>query len=130
MHPSSRTLLTVFLAALLLTSTSCSRSAARPQPVRGQVLYRGGPVVEALVVFHPHHGQYAGRKPLAYTDSQGRFSLTTLKADDGAVPGSYTITVELRERVLVGEDWTRDGRHLLPTFYSRPESSGLRHEVT
>jgi hypothetical protein len=117
--------LAVFLA---LACSACGSGTDRLYPVSGQVSYRGQPVAEALVVFHPLDGQ-PGPKPLAYTDAQGRFTLTTHQAADGARAGEYAVTVELRALTTRGEDQTRDGRHLLPVRYSQPFTSGLRHRV-
>lgn len=99
-------------------------------PVTGQVLYQGQPVAEARVVFHPQAEQEAELpKPQAETDADGRFRLTTLKPGDGALPGLYAITVELRQLRTIGEETVRDGRNLLPARYSDPAKSDLTYEV-
>ena len=98
-------------------------------PVRGQVRWNGQPLAEALVVFHPPVGGPAISKPFAQTDSQGKFSLTTLQSGDGAPAGEYAITVELRELRQVGEEAVRDGRNLLPARFASPQESGLHHVV-
>jgi hypothetical protein len=93
-------------------------------------MYQDRPVAEALIAFHPLDDQEgAGKRALAYTDAEGNFSLTVDKPGDGALPGRYVITVELRDLVQVGEELTRDGRHLLPAVYSRPETSPLSLQV-
>ena len=98
-------------------------------PVRGQVRWNNQPLAEALVTFHPSLGGPATSKPFAHTDSQGNFSLTSLRAGDGAPAGEYAITVELRELRQVGEEAVRDGRNLLPARFASPQESGLRHVV-
>jgi hypothetical protein len=98
--------------------------------VKGQVLYKGKPVAEAMVVFHPLKGAAPdGPKPFAHTDADGRFELTTKVARDGAPAGEYAVTVQLRELVKVGEEAVRDGRNLLPAPYSKPSWSPLRVTV-
>jgi hypothetical protein len=122
------------VAFLLLTllagsGVSCSGERVRLYPVRGQILYKGRPVDRAVVVFHPLDEQPSGaQKPIAYTDADGRFSLTTDRPGDGASAGEYAITVELREKTQTGVEKVH-GRNLLPARYSKPESSGLRWRV-
>ena len=116
------------VALALGLSIGCSSSDEGPvcYPVHGVVTLDNKPLSEAAVVFHAiEPAAQSASKPLAYTDSSGRFALTTLRTGDGAPPGKYAITVELRARRMVGEELVRDGRNLLPERYIRPETSGL-----
>jgi hypothetical protein len=99
-------------------------------PVRGQVLMGGKPVAEAMIAFHPlgEHPAEAPR-PVAYCNAEGRFTLTTLNSGDGAPPGRYAVTIELREARLVGEEMVRDGQNLLPPAYGDPRRSPVQCEV-
>lgn len=100
------------------------------QPVRGRVLVEGQPVAEALVVLHPVTPMVGwNAKPRGFTDTNGQFVLTTDKANDGAPPGEYLVTVELRAPREVGEELVRDGAQLLPERYRQPDQSGLRATV-
>lgn len=99
-------------------------------PVEGQVLREKKPLAEAIVTFHPTGpATYALAKPVGYTDSNGRFRLSTINRDDGAVPGEYAITVELRAPVQVGEEIMRNGPNQLPARYAQPDQSGFRYRV-
>ena len=99
-------------------------------PVHGQVLMAGKPLVEAMVVFHPLDARAAGApKPVAYSDAEGRFALTTLQTGDGAPPGRYVVTVELRAARQIGEEMVRDGRNLLPPQYADPQRTPLKYDV-
>ncbi len=107
-----------------------SQPSIVPHPVAGKVERRGKPVAEARVVFHPESDLPPGvHSPLASTDAEGRFELTTLKSGDGAPTGNYRVTVELRDKRVVGEEVVRDGPNGLPAKYSRPESTPLRAHV-
>ena len=100
-------------------------------PVKGRISFKGKPLAEAMVVLHRADGDVEGnQKPMAYTDATGAFELTTFSHNDGAPPGEYAITVELRAPQLVGEETVRNGPNLLPPRYARPESSGLNFTVT
>ena len=131
-------------ASLMVTAAVCGCSSGDEMAfaaVHGQVLLRGQPLADAMVVFHPLEGDAAvtavaskaGQslpKPMAHTDSEGRFILTTNRPGDGAPPGRYAVTVELRKVRLIGEEEVRDGPNLLPAKYSRPETTPLRYQVT
>lgn len=87
-------------------------------------------MADAMVVFHPQMETAAGEpKPLAITDAEGKFQLTTLQANDGALPGSYRITVELRQERVSGEELVRDGPNLLPPQYAKAETTPLQFTV-
>ena len=60
-------------------------------PVTGTVTLDGKVVEGADVIFTPT--DTAQRPAMGITDAQGKYSLGTFKADDGAMPGQYTITV-------------------------------------
>ena len=114
----------------LLFLTGCAPAGPVCYPVRGQVFFDGKPVAEALVVLHPASGNVEGnQKPMAQTDEQGRFALTTYAPDDGAPSGEYTITVTLRAQQMIGEELVRSGANLLPPRYAEAKTSGLRSEV-
>lgn len=118
------------LALVALLPCGCSSNDEVPvHPVQGKLVYRGRPIAEATVVLHSKGGPQRGQRPLAYTDAQGRFTLTTTRPGDGAPPGEYVVTVELRAPVTVGDEQVREGRHLLPPRYSRAETSPLRLRV-
>jgi hypothetical protein len=109
----------------------CAPDGPVVYPVRGRVTIDGRPLADAFVVLHLLKGDVPGdQRPLAYTDADGRFAMTTFRPADGAPPGDYALTVELRAPRTVGEEVVRDGPNLLPARYSRPETSGLRCTVT
>lgn len=118
----------IFVIAML---AGCSQSSEpRCYPVRGQVLLGDQPVAEAMIVFHPQTplGENVP-KPIAQSDANGNFRLTTLKPGDGAPAGEYTITVVLREARQIGDELTRDGPNVLPPRYAKPETSDLKYTV-
>ena len=118
----------MLLLLMVVSMTSCTQGP-RLQPIRGQVFYKGEPVPGALVAFHPL-GPYptAFPHPIAYTDKEGRFRLTTNKPNDGVALGEYAVTLESRERSPTGNEKI-GAKNLLPAHYSKAESSGLRCRV-
>jgi hypothetical protein len=118
--------LVLFVLAGVLSS-SCGRREVPVYPVQGQVLRDGHALDGAVVVFHPQDA--AQRTLTAHTDASGRFSLTTHKATDGAVAGTYAVTVEYRDLVREGDEQVRRGINRLPIRYTQPDTSGLRCEI-
>jgi hypothetical protein len=78
------------LAGTLLAGCGGGRKTV---PVSGVITLEGAPLAGAQVTFHPMASD--GRMAIGISDSNGRFSLTTYKPNDGALPGRYRITVAL-----------------------------------
>lgn len=108
--------------------------------VTGTVTHNGTPVEGATVTFSPT-GE--GRAASGITDAEGRFKLTTLAADDGAMPGVYSVaisktsvqgamTVEESEAYLQKHNQAPPApvtKELLPVKYKNPAQSGLSATV-
>jgi hypothetical protein len=58
-------------------------------PVTGVLTFNGQPAEGAEVMFNPKTGRMAS----GVTDASGKFSLSTAKPNDGAMPGEYTVTL-------------------------------------
>ncbi|NQV29005.1 MAG: carboxypeptidase regulatory-like domain-containing protein [Rhodopirellula sp.] len=119
-------------ALILLWSAGCGRESTGPvcHPVQGTVFYQGKPLAEGMVYLHPLDSMETAQRPMAVTDRDGRFELTTFQEGDGAPAGRYTITVELRELQDNGDDeMERAGRNLLPKKFQNPSTSGLEFTV-
>lgn len=73
----------------------CGSSEPTPVPTKGVVKTKNGrPCDNALVVFHPiDQGHLNDPKPVATTNTEGEFVLTTFSVNDGALPGEYSVTV-------------------------------------
>jgi hypothetical protein len=116
--------------ALVTVVSGCDSPGPRLALVSGNLTQNGQPIVEAKIVLHPVEPQPAQLPlPMAITDESGRFAMTTLASNDGALPGKYKVTVELRAPRKSGEETIRDGRHLLPQRYSNPATCDLVREV-
>lgn len=75
------------------------------QTVEGSVVYQGKPASGFRVTFHPQF-DIGPRKfaPSAMTDAEGKFTLTSYKAGDGAPAGKYAVAIEWPQQVGNGED--------------------------
>lgn len=113
-----------------MVTTGCSGTSDKlPSrvPVTGTVIYEGKPVPNATVTFYPEGADNPG---LGTTDAEGKFSLTTYKKDDGVVPGSQVVVVEVFvEGALPGMEHAPGTKPAIPLKYTRKESSPLRFEV-
>lgn len=93
----SRLRAVMFVMAVSLVFVSfaggCQRGPTRPKtvPVDVTVSYKDKLVSGATVVFVPKGGP---RGAVGRTDAQGRAKLMTFVAGDGAMPGSYRVTID------------------------------------
>jgi hypothetical protein len=97
-----------------MVTTGCGNNTGLSGLVpAGGVVYSGGvPLADALISFYPSSAD--GRTAIALSDSNGKFTMTTLNVNDGVFPDDYRITV-----VLMSSDAT------LPQKYSVATTSGL-----
>ncbi|MBN2296797.1 MAG: hypothetical protein JXM70_30505 [Pirellulales bacterium] len=105
--------------------------------------FRGAPVTVGQVIFWPETGRSAQGK----INPDGTYSLTTFDADDGAVLGKHTVTIEaikvhesgpkptsLEEEIRMGREGKLGSgqvavQQLIPPKYANRQTSGLSKEV-
>lgn len=124
----------------------CGPDRPATTPVSGVVLFKGEPVSDATVVMMVAGG---GRPATGVTDAEGRFTLTTFAADDGAMLGEHAVTVVKKQLDIVGvapapavdDEAGRDALSnpalglktketwFLPKRYANPQTSGLTIRV-
>ena len=95
----------------------------------GAVTYHQQPLTKVVVTFHPK----SGRPATATTDASGRFTLSTLRANDGAVVGPHKVSISMAgPPPMPGSVEAEKARPKAPAFparYSNPETSGLSATV-
>lgn len=88
----------VSVVAICLAVTGCgpSRDPNLPPtaPVSGQVIYDGKPLDRGngTITFHP---EGSGNPAVGMIGESGEFSLSTYAADDGAVVGQHSVTIDI-----------------------------------
>lgn len=119
----------LMLAALLLAAPGCGKDKDTPETasVTGSVTYKGKPVTEGTVQFHPQGMK--GNPASGELGPNGRFTLTTYGKDDGAVIGHHIVTVQvIPEGALPGQEFPA-GKYPIPKRYENPTTSDLVVEV-
>jgi hypothetical protein len=118
-----------FAAALVMASTiGCSE--AKPErvavhPAAGSLTVKGQPAPGAFVTLHPKTSLGEDvPPPRANVEKDGSFKLSTFNGGDGAPEGEYTVTVRWYKPVKNGADIAA-GPNVIPTKYTKPESSNL-----
>jgi len=142
-RPSSGSGRAAIVLAVILVGCSSrfedkwSRSRPPTHPASGLVLAEGSPVAGATVVFHPAgNGTASPRSAVGMTGTDGRFRLKTFRDGDGAVAGSYIVTIEKLAWIQPAtghhpEEWAPPVEQtLLPARYRVVATSGLTAEVT
>lgn len=134
--------------AMALFVAGCGQStqdANRPKtiPVTGTVTYKDAPVEGATVTFSPATQGPESRGAVGKTDASGKYQLTTFEPGDGAIPGSYVVTISKTETTgaLSEEEvnkYYEQGKtppepkttDLLPAKYKTPKGSDLKADVS
>ncbi len=119
------------LLFLPLLAAGCGGDASRlkTHPVEGVVQFEGRPLPGAFVVLHPKG--LADPKILtahARTDAAGKFKASTYDANDGAIAGEYSVTIQYQELVKTDEGVVA-GPNLLPPRYSNPQTTDVMIRV-
>lgn len=132
-------------ALAVVASAGCGKPAdTRPKrvPFSGKVTLDGAPVEGATVVLAPEGG--SGNAASGMTNAEGVVHFTTFESRDGAVPGTYLVTVAKTAfpdgRALTADDPSYDpstavtavvkgAKELLPAKYKVAKTSGLTVEV-
>jgi hypothetical protein len=146
----ARALIAAFTLAAVVCGGGCSSEPVdlidKPLvPATGKIMYRGKPIPNARVTFHPVESLNAGgavapsapgkdaappplvRTPFAVVKEDGTFELSTLKPGDGAPEGEYAVTVSWTgEKPVVSDS---DAPEKLPPKYQNPAFSGLKAQV-
>ena len=140
-----RTCLSVILLAMVHCVVGCTKEASLSglAPASGVVKLKGAPLAGATVTFAPGPGS-AVRAAYATTDQEGKFTLMTLKAGDGVMPGDYLVTVTKTE--TVGKVYTPEEanqyynehqtqppapevKNVVDVKFADPQTSGLKAAV-
>lgn len=119
----------------LATGGGCSRQSP-VYPVSGRVSLDGKPLVDAQISFRPAQGPEA----FGVLDGEGRYTLSTRAAGDGAVAGKHAVTLSpLTEGLILTPDaeprlpaptpGATPGAMPVPAKYLQAETSGLTATV-
>jgi hypothetical protein len=123
------------LGGLLLVGLAIGGGCSRQipvHPVSGRVTLDGKPLVDAQISFRPANGPEA----FGVLDGDGRYTLSTRAAGDGAVAGKHAVTLSpLTEGLILTPDADprlpapTPGAMPVPAKYLQAETSGLEATV-
>jgi len=83
-------------------------------PVTGTVMLDGQPYANAQVRFVPE----TGRPSIGMTDDSGVYSLTYIRDEKGAAPGSYRVDVTTVHVSMSDTDGGKEPQEKIPTKYN------------
>jgi hypothetical protein len=152
----ARKVAVTLLCAILTAATfiGCGDDSGLPTryPVSGTITYNGKALEQGNINFAPNG---PGGRPAGGNIINGKYSLTTQDAEDGAVPGEYKVsvvakttdtstvdlkikgatTVEAKKAISavfpqkVAAKAAAKAKSLIPAKYGSPETSGLKFQV-
>ena len=94
-------------------------------PVKGKILLANGePVAGGIIKFHPK--TKLGAEASGEIGPDGSFELTTIVKNDGALPGSYTVSVD---PYFKGGRPSKVPASRVPPKFLAPATSGVTAEV-
>jgi hypothetical protein len=114
------------VAAVALCLAGCGGGSGTV-PVRGTVTFKGKPVPSGTITFIPDAGPHATGE----IGPDGTYTLTTYKAGDGAVPGSYKVVVVAMQdtSARLPEERTPLPPPIVPTKYTSVATTDLTAQV-
>jgi hypothetical protein len=129
-------LATVALLAFALSIVfGCGSAEELPETasVRGSVTLRGQPLLGGTITFQPQQIEQ-GNPGYADVQPDGTYRVTTYRANDGAVLGPHTVTVEVFPGQRGGPESGLPGSESklpspIPARYRDPAKSPLKFEV-
>ena len=116
----------VGMAVSAIFLTACGQSET--VPVKGTVMFKGKPAENVEVMFNAKQGRLA----TGATNAEGKFTLSTAKLNDGAMPGEYIVTLAEHYTPENPPAMPRDGGPLptrFPPQYGDPSKSPLTATV-
>mgnify|MGYP006969395078 CR=1 FL=1 len=112
----------------------CAESLPETIPVTGTVTFADEPLTSGDVTFHPHVvAEGLPRRPARGSlDATGAFQLSTFRSGDGAVPGTYRVTIHSYSNRpdKFDDSGTFTPQWRIPQRYGDPRTSGLTVEVS
>ena len=114
------------VCSLLLVLPACGGSGVNTVPVTGRVTYRGSPLKCGTITFSPED-KTTGRAAWGTIDAEGNYALTTIRANDGALPGEYRVAV--LSFIPGTETALSRGKPAVPQKYSEHTTSELTATV-
>jgi hypothetical protein len=101
-------------------------------PIQGRVTFKGQPLKHGSIAFHPLKTVQQGvphRMGMSQIKSDGSYSLSTFKKDDGVMPGEYSVAVIYREKPKPSDPYDVVTPSIIPEHYGLPGKTPLKVTV-
>jgi hypothetical protein len=120
------------LACAIACVTGCGPAGPVMVPVKGTVEYGGDTLTSGRITFSPKDPK-EGRVAESDIADDGTFSLSTFKNGDGAIAGTYLVSIvstkEGSEVLEKDKGLGIGGKTAIPLIYSDPKTSKLTETV-
>lgn len=118
-------------ACLVAALAGCSKGKLQTIPVEGKVTWKGKPLANADIAFHPQKLAVAGPNRLAIgkSDSEGKYTLSTINHGDGAQPGEYAVVIVAREGGRIVDAGENLKPSPIPTSYTAVSTTPLKASI-
>ena len=99
----------LLLGMAAFVAAGCGGGADSPSPVHGTVYLDGQPATELAGGTVTFNSEELQRSASGEIQADGTYRLSSVKKDDGAIPGKYQVTVSPPETPPAGERGRRGG---------------------
>jgi hypothetical protein len=114
-----------------LSFAGCGKQGLTTIPVQGQVTFKGNPLTNAEIAFHPSklYADGPNRIAVGKLDAEGRYKLSTVTHGDGIQPGEYGVVIVPREGGRVIDAGENEPVSQIPRMYSLISTTPLKATI-
>ena len=116
---------------LLVVLAGCSKNKLQTIPVEGKVTWKGKPLANADIAFHPQKLAVEGPHRLAIgkSDTEGKYTLSTVAHGDGVQPGEYAVVIVAREGGRIVDAGENLKPSPIPNSYTAVSTTPLKASI-
>lgn len=130
--PSATKLSALFgVVYLSICMCGCGRPALTTIPVEGQVTWKGQPVPNGNIAFHPTQLAEGGvnRIGIGRLDAKGNYKISTVTHGDGVQPGEYSVVISSRGDGKPRFDPEGNAQSNIPVIYGTIATTPLKATI-
>ena len=126
---------TIAMSLLCVVLSGCGGSGVDTVAVHGKITLDGKPLSAGLITFQPVkiEASLPNRPAFGSIQSDGQYSLSTFRPDDGAVPGDYVVILHAAEGITPVDEFSKAAAATagptIPAIYTNVEQSPLKATI-